>query len=244
VIPSSVLGLVVLAAALGPGYVFVRIEERRRPRPKRSALLETAELIVIGGFVSTMAFSAVAAIAAQTGWLNEKKLAEDSTAYLLSHVSRFALLLLVALALSCVLTWLAATAIFFRRPPNIRLFSAWDEVFAQKKGIINYATVGLDDGLAIAGDVVGHSVGDRPSDERELILANPEVRVPGKQTFEQAREPLVVLRGDRIRTLSVTPYEGVLPMSERPVKIRKRVKNWWQGRTTDENRPDEGQLRG
>jgi hypothetical protein len=63
-------------------------------------------------------------------------------------------------------------------------------------------------------------------------------------TFQQAREPLVVLRGDKIRTLSVIPYEGVLPKSERPVKVREPVKNWWKGRTTDETRPDEGRLRG
>lgn len=217
-IPSTVLGLVVFAAALGPGYIFVRIEERRRPRPARSALLETAELIVIGGFVSTMAVAAVAAVATRSGWLDEEKLANDGTTYLLSHTSRFALLLLATLALAYALTWLAASVIFFRRPASIELHSAWDEVFKAKEGVIHYATAGLDDGLAIAGDVVAHSVGDRPSDERELILANPELRAPGERSFSPAKEQFAVLRGDRIRTLSVIQYEGVLPKSERDRK--------------------------
>src|SRR5438067_1425526 len=102
-----------------------------------------------------MAFAAVAAVAAHTGWLDEKKLSKDSTTYLLSHVSRFAVLLLITLALSYAATWLAATQIFFRRrPATIVMHSAWDQVFMQKAATIHYATVGLDDGLAIAGDVV------------------------------------------------------------------------------------------
>ncbi len=222
-IPDTVLGLVVVAAALGPGYVFVRIEERRRPRPNRSNLLETAELVVIGGIASTTAFTIVASVAARCRWLDETQLALNRTAYLLSHISRFALLLLLTLALSYSMTWVAAVLVFLRRPANIALYSGWDEVFKQRTGVINYAIAGLDDGMAIAGDVVGHSVGDRPSDERELILANPELRAPGDLVFRRAREPLVVLRGDRIRTLSVIPYEGVLPQPEQRIPVRKRL---------------------
>lgn len=222
-IPSTVLGLVVLAAALGPGYVFVRIEERRRPRPERSALLETAELVVIGGLASTMAFAAVAGVAAHTRWLDESALAKNHNHYLLSHVSRFAVLLLITLLLSCLATFFGAIALFHRYPATIKRYSAWDEVFPQQTGIINYATVGLDDGMAVAGDVVGHSVGDRPSDGRELILANPEVRALGQQSFSPARDHFVVLRGDRIRTLSVIQYKGVLPKADRPKTWRQRM---------------------
>jgi hypothetical protein len=228
VIPNTVLGLVVIAAALGPGYVFVRIEERRRPRPKRSGLLETAELVVIGGFFSTMAFAVVAAFSSHWGWLDQRKLAKDSTAYLLSHVSRFAVIVLIALILSYLATWMVAHIIFWRRPASIELHSAWDQVLEPRRGIIHYATVGLDDGLAVAGDVVGHTVGDRPSDERELILANPELRAPGEHAFIRARDQLVVLRGDRMRTLSVIQYEGVLPQPSRPSTWRGRFGAWWQ----------------
>jgi hypothetical protein len=224
VIPNTVLGLVVLAAALGPGYVFIRVEERRRPRPERSALLETAELVVIGGLASTLAFAAVAGVAAHTRWLDETELAKHHNEYLLSHVSRFAVLLLITLFLSCVATFVGATALFHRYPATIKTHSAWDEVFPQKVGIVNYATVGLDDGLAVAGDVVGHSVGERPPDDRELILANPEFRAVGQQTFTLARDQFVVLRGDRIRTLAVIQYEGVLSKADRPKTWRERLK--------------------
>jgi hypothetical protein len=224
VIPSTVLGLVVLAAAFGPGYIFIRVEEQRRPRPERSALLETAELIVIGGLASTVAFAAVAGVAAHTRWLNEQKLAAHATEYLLSHASRFAVLLLITLLLSCAASYVAAIALFHRYPATIKAHSAWDQVLPQQPGIINYATVGLDDGLAVAGDVVGHSVGERPADNRELILANPEFRAVGQHAFTQARDQFVVVRGDRIRTLAVIQYEGVLPKAERPRTWRSKLK--------------------
>jgi hypothetical protein len=232
VIPSSVLGLVVVAAALGPGYVFVRIEERRRPRPTRSTLLETAELLIIGGFASTMAFAAVAAVAAHTRWLDEEKLAKNSTKYLLSHASRFGVLLLVTLALSYAATWLVARAIFRHRPASIEHISAWDRAFEPKSAdALVYITAGLDDGLAVAGDYAGHSVGDCPPDERELILANPEVRASGAAIFVRARDHFVVLRGDRIRTLGVIEYEGVLPKAERHRNWHERVKAWAKRKT-------------
>ena len=231
-IPSTVLGLVVLAAALGPGYIFVRVEERRRPRPERSALLETAELIVIGGLASTLAFAAVAGVTAHTRWLDEKKLAAHPTQYLLSHASRFAALLLITLLLSCIASFLAAIALFHGYPATIKAHSAWDQVLPQQPGIINYATVGLDDGLAVAGDVVGHSVGERPPDNRELILANPEFRAVGNKVFTRAKDQFVVLRGDRIRTFAVIQYQGVLPKADRPQTSRQRLGSAWRWLTT------------
>lgn len=225
--PSTVLGLVVLAAALGPGYVFIRVEERRRPRPERSALLETAEIVVIGGLASTIAFAAVAGVASHTRWLDETKLARNHSEYLLSHVSRFAMLLLITLGLACLIAFLGARLLFHGYPATIKAHSAWDEFLAEQPGIINFVTVGLDDGVAIGGDVVAHSVGERSADDRELVLIDPEVRPAGQQVFTRTRDKFVILRGDRIRTLAVIKYKGVLPKAERPKTWRERLDAAW-----------------
>jgi hypothetical protein len=211
VIPTTVFGVVVVAAALGPGYVFVRVEERRRPRAIRSPLLETAELLLIGGVFSTAAFSAVAALAVWAGWIDEHKLAAHGRRYVLIHLPVFAGLLLLALLTSYLATWLVARALFLRRPRTIEWHSAWDEMLHARPGIINYVTTGLDDGTALAGDVVSYTVGNVPADDRELVLASPEVRAPGQHVFTQARDQFVILRGDRIRTLSVIHWETVEP---------------------------------
>jgi Family of unknown function (DUF6338) len=209
VIPTTAFGVVVVAAALGPGYVFVRVEERRRPRAVRSPLLETAELLLIGGLASTAAFSGVAALAASAGWIDEHKLALQRSAYVLEHLSLFAGLLLLALVISYLATWVAARILFLRRPRTIEWHSAWDEILRPRSGITNYVTAGLDDSTAVAGDVLGYTAGSTHVDERELIIANPEVRARGQQSFLQAREQFVVLRGDRINTLSVIHWETV-----------------------------------
>lgn len=47
-IPSTILGALVLLAVIAPGYSYIRIAERRSLRPVRSRLLETTELAVVG----------------------------------------------------------------------------------------------------------------------------------------------------------------------------------------------------
>jgi Family of unknown function (DUF6338) len=213
VIPSTVFGLLVVAAALGPGYVFVRVEERRRPRAVRSPLLETAELLLIGGIFSTAAFAGVAALSVWAGWIDEHMLAIQRTTYVIDHLPVFAGLLLLALLTSYVATWVVARVLLFRRPRTIEWHSAWDEILRPRSGVINYATAGLDDGSAVAGDVLGYTVGNIQPDDRELILAKPEVRGVGQQIYEQAKDHFVVLRGDRIRTLSVIHYATARPIN-------------------------------
>jgi Family of unknown function (DUF6338) len=58
VIPSTALGLVIFLAALGPGYIYIRVAERRRPRVERSGLLEAVELVGnAAGLVSIAGFA-------------------------------------------------------------------------------------------------------------------------------------------------------------------------------------------
>lgn len=59
-IPSSLVGLILLVAAIAPGYFYVRIAERRQVRPVRSAFLEAAELVVIGTVATTLAVGVAA----------------------------------------------------------------------------------------------------------------------------------------------------------------------------------------
>lgn len=53
--PSSLTGLVLFAAFVLPGYVWMRVEETRRPRPNRSGLTEAADLVFIGLIATSLA---------------------------------------------------------------------------------------------------------------------------------------------------------------------------------------------
>lgn len=63
--PDNLVGLVLFVAFITPGYLWVRLEERARPRPDRSGLLEVAELLTIGVLASLFA-------AAFVGWLGAR----------------------------------------------------------------------------------------------------------------------------------------------------------------------------
>jgi hypothetical protein len=47
-VPSTVIGLVLFAALVVPGYVWIRAVEKLRPRPGRSGLTEVADLVFVG----------------------------------------------------------------------------------------------------------------------------------------------------------------------------------------------------
>jgi Family of unknown function (DUF6338) len=77
VIPSTLLGLVAFAASLGPGYVDVRVSEKREPRHERTQLLEAAELIVIGGLASSLAALVVLSLAHAAHVVDVQRLSND-----------------------------------------------------------------------------------------------------------------------------------------------------------------------
>lgn len=77
------LGLILLLAGIGPGYVFVRVAERREPRIERSQLLEAAELLVVGAVLSTAAALVVLIITQATRALDLEALADNGVKYIL-----------------------------------------------------------------------------------------------------------------------------------------------------------------
>lgn len=220
-IPTTALGLAVFTAGLGPGYLFLRVEERRRPRPERSGLLEAIELLVIGSFASLTAALVTFGTANLLDTIDDKALAADGRKYVIGRSPESLAFVIVTLTLAYALAWVAARVVFWRTPPSIAPVSAWHEVLRDRPNSVAYVTVGLDDGFALAGDVAAYTVDDRAADQRELVVESPEFRPVGASFFSPAREQFVVIRGDRIRTLSVIHYQIVRPQVRRFAAGRK-----------------------
>jgi hypothetical protein len=213
VIPTTLLGLAVLAAGLGPGYLFVRVEERRRPRIERSQLLEVAELLFIGGLASTTAALAVLSVASHFEWIKTNQLANQGVRYVIRNPGPGLGGFLATLVIAYAGAWAAARLIYRRDPPSIYGFSAWHRVLADEPAIRPYATVGLTSGLAVAGDVSAYTVDDAPLERRELVLEGPlKIREPGETAYREVYDQYLVVNGSEIRTLSVTRYEAVEPL--------------------------------
>jgi hypothetical protein len=206
VIPNNLLGLLVFAASLGPGYVFIRVAERHRVRPGRTTLLEVAELVSVGAFASAVALLVGLFAADWTGWLDLEALSGDTGAYLRAHPERSLSFALAVLLASYAGTWIVAKALHRRIPASIRLHSMWDEALSDDNGGRNvYATIELRDQRSIFGFVSFFTVGDNlPPDQRELALAQPlKARSSGRSSWVALNDDRVIIRASDIVALGV-----------------------------------------
>jgi hypothetical protein len=222
VIPSTLVGVLVFAASIGPGYVWVRIAERRQARQERSALLEAAELVVIGGLASTIAALLVVVTGEQLDLLDPVRLSRDGGEYLISAPERA----LGAVAASLFVAYAGAAAAarlwYWRAPPTLEHgYSAFHKILQPgrpqttvrppKIDRLPYVTVGLRNGLAIAGWSYAYTVEPVEPERRELVLATPiRVRSAGAADFIDVDDQLVYLNGSEIVTVSVT-YHRIPP---------------------------------
>lgn len=215
-IPSTLLGLVVLAASIGPGYVWVRVAEARVPRGPRTQLLEIAELIVIGGLSSTVAFLGVLSFASwsSVSWIDTDALAADGADYVIRHPTRGLSVVLVGLALAYAGTYAVARWVFYRGyPPRIgHGFSAWSSMLTPKDpDQAAYATVDLRDGTTIAGWVQQVTTGEVPMAERDLVLIAAlgkrlKIRPPKTDRFVDSPDRATILNGSDVLAVSASYY--------------------------------------
>lgn len=174
-IPNTPLGLVLFLAALGPGYVYIRIAEQRRPRPDRSGLLEAVELAVIGALASTAALLAVLPIAGLISATSISKLARDPSAYIHANPVTAVGLTAVVLAVACALAYALATLVHRKDAANVRPggTSWYDAFWANRPGQedVVIVTLELRDHRKITGKLRSFTVG--LEENREIGLAAP-----------------------------------------------------------------------
>lgn len=162
-IPGTVLGLLLFAASLGPGYTYLRLAETREPRQERSQLVEAAELVLVGAIASAFASLIVVASAEATGLADIDRLATAPRTYTVDSPLRV-LALLVAATLRAN-GGAAIAAIIAHRGAEATIkpgYSAWHFVLADEVGVHRkYATVEMRDGRSVAGWVAAYTVSQR-----------------------------------------------------------------------------------
>jgi hypothetical protein len=173
-IPSTLLGLILLLAGIGPGYVFVREAERREPRIERSQLLEAAELLVVGAVLSTAAALVVLIITQATGALDLEALANNGVKYILREPIPNLTALLATLLLSYGAAYVLARAVHRGRQPTLYPNRAvwWQEIADLKTSGPVFTTVELRDGRVIDGYVSAYTI-DADADRRDMALQRP-----------------------------------------------------------------------
>jgi hypothetical protein len=214
VIPGTALGLVLTVAALGPGYIYLRVTERRSARPERSGLLEAVELAVVGALASTTALLVVGALADWTRVANAHWLAVDPASYVGHHPLRLLWLVAVTLGLAYLIAF-AVAKVTHRTPDVIRpAGSAWTEAFIKEcpKGRVAVLTVELRDGRKVEGTLRAHT--QSVDYNRELYLSAP-LRVqagPASAPVRPGSTAFMVLRETDIIAVS-GKYVGGKPLA-------------------------------
>jgi hypothetical protein len=217
VIPGTALGLVLTVAALGPGYIYLRVAERRSERPERSGLLEAVELAVVGALASTTALLIVGALADWTHVADAHWLAAHPANYAGQHPLRLLWLVALTLGLAYLIAF-AVAKVRHRTPDVIRpAGSAWTEAFKKDcpKGRVAVLTVELRDGRKVEGTLRAHT----PSVDynRELYLTAP-LRVqagPASAPTGLGSTSFMVLRETDIIAVS-GKYVGAKPAGSHP----------------------------
>jgi Family of unknown function (DUF6338) len=212
VIPTSLLGLLVFAASMCPGYAWVRVSEKRRPRPDRSSLLELAELVSVGAFASALALLAGLLVAKATGWIDLTKLAHQGAKYVLSHPERGLTFLLAVLVASYAGTYLVALVALRHLPVAVSHASVWYEALGDAAATRRVrALLELRDGRAIRGNVASFDFGvDQPLETRNVQLVQPlTVRPAAGSEWQIVYDDSLVVPGNDIGVISLN-YESTV----------------------------------
>jgi hypothetical protein len=205
VIPGTLLGALFLAACLVPGFVFLRVGERRRARAPRSSLIEAVELAGVGAAASLVSVTVVLSVGRTHDFLDASALANDAGTYLLEHAVRGPGSLLVSFALSCALAWLAARIVFATRQSVFEPGgSTWGRVFLEdrpRSDDLIYATLELTDGRRLRGYL--HSFTSELEDSRELALRGPlQASTGAADPLEDMGGDFILIREDQIATIT------------------------------------------
>jgi hypothetical protein len=207
VIPDTALGVVFVVAAFGPGYLYLRVAEKRSARYEHSGLVEAVELAVVGAFTSTVALLAIAALANLLGIVNVHRFSAGPHAFFANHPLRVLWLLAVVVLCAYAIAYLAAHLVHWKQPATIQAGTAWTQAFdparRPENSVIVRATIELHDGRKIEGTLGGHTT--EVSDNRELLLRAPLRAQAGRDatpvtltdTFAVLRETDVVVISGR-----------------------------------------------
>ena len=203
-IPGTFVGLIALAAALGPGYLYVRRAELHHNRPVQSQLGELVEMVVIGGACSLLAAGAVLGVAHSKGWIDTAKLHQDAGGYLLAEPWRCFAVAAIFYALAYGLAY-AASRFFLRKSTAAIVPGAtgWTQAMRASlpEGKAVSAMVELRDGRKLAGVVASFTSAEK--ENRELVLRKPIKASSGPSGGAvELNADFITLREEQIALLS------------------------------------------
>jgi hypothetical protein len=205
ILPNAPFALLALLALL-PGWLFVRLAERRGPRPERSSLAELLELAAVGFSAIVVSALIVAGLSFVIHpWLfNVRAWAHERQRYLGDHLGAALISTTFGIVLSCLLVILLYVVIYGRRSTGFKPGSSvWVDCLGNApKDMQNWLGVHRRDGSLIEGLLLSYPAGP-DKDIREISLSKPiRLTPPGGESFYLPIHR-VMIPGDEITTITV-----------------------------------------
>lgn len=176
--PKDLLGFLLLVAAFSPGYIYVRIAERRHVRPPRSSLIEGVELVSIGALASSVAALIVIAVGDWTHGLDTTRLFRNAGDYAGMEPVRCLVAVIVVALIAYGLAAGAAAVFNSRTTPStgervVPGGTVWQQLLRTGKAedrrvVLN---VELRDGRILTG--IAHAWTAHDAEHREIAIRRP-----------------------------------------------------------------------
>jgi hypothetical protein len=187
--PTTLTGLVLFAALLLPGFVYVTVRERAVPRRERSVFRETIEIAVVS--IAGISAAAVVLAAVSSKWPDQtpdlERLIGQDLAYVADEYiivgGWFVGLLAATTAAAGGFAWWRR-----RRMVHPSISSSWWRLFDTLRESTWEVVVqcALDDGSWVKGTLSSYNNYEPETADRDLVLLDPiTYQLPGKDEEEQ-----------------------------------------------------------
>ncbi len=204
-LPNAPFPLLVLLALL-PGWLFIRLAERRGPRPERSSLAEFLELAAVGFSAVVVSALIVAGLSFVIHpWLfNVKAWAHERQQYLGDHLGAALISIALGIVLSCLLVVLLYLVIYGRRSAGFKPGSSvWVDCLGDApRDMQNWLGVHRRDGSLVEGLLLSYPAGP-DKDVKEISLSKPIRLTPKDGTPFDLPIDRVVIPGEEITAITV-----------------------------------------
>jgi hypothetical protein len=245
-LPTSLVGLLIFLAFLTPGFVFFSKRRRISDYSAASPLAELAAFVTTSLLTNALAIGLYAVLFSIFPRVvpSASDIISEGTKYIapnLGAIVGFAILLLV---FSSTIAFFAAGLRLPRGfrwlrnlfPPRVVSDSAWFRTFeeeAMEGGKKRKVFVGLDlrDGTYISGQLDYFSTDPNEIADRDLVLSDPRIALPGEDEF-QSTFPRLTISAREITRIHTAYLDLIEDLDSEPTSQGRKGawKKWWDDR--------------
>jgi hypothetical protein len=224
-VPTTLIGVAILVALLGPGFCYEAARERRFPSRNESVFRETVHIaaasVILNGLVLLVFWTARAIWPHQT--VNVGKLIAHPHAYWVASyhlILGWSIGLLIA---ACIMGLIAGH--FFPEGKGTLYASSWWRLFQIYPDAEKYVGCQLVDGSYISGQLYSYNMEAQEIPDRDLVLMNAKYRSPKGKDLVKLGATLTAVSARQIQFLSVTYRSQEAPGKS---KLRYRMTSAWR----------------